>query len=141
MRTFDWTKVNKWTGEMIQAYFAEQMALLMKRQTEALEGLERLTCIQLEGALEKREVAELALELMTNKDAVIMAFQGCSRVPLTHLRDRLCARGFRAFTSRLKEAIPLTDYLVLEAAGNGWRVWRADDYETARRRPVEEKGA
>lgn len=130
-----------WTPDEVQAYYTQQMAFLMERQVLALEkqaetqqNLTRTISKFWEMADNQRGTYQLALELMTNRQTVILALDGRGTVPLSQFRQRLYSQGIRAYGDRLQEAIGLTDYLVLEPAGNGYRVWRAEDYAAARER-------
>lgn len=132
IKILDFSKVTNWTPDMIQAFHAQQQTLLMERQAEALESLNRTVGRLWEMADDQRRTYELALNLMTSRETVMFAFEGRSAVPLSKFRDRLTSMGIRAFSNRLRAAIPLTDYLVLVPTGNGFRVWRAEDYVNSR---------
>ncbi len=117
---------------MIIAYFTEQMAHLMQRQSETLDVFRKIGWEQYMREAERRKTTELALELMLHKDEVLRVFNGRSRISLSQFQVALYRRLHSVYLDTLREAIPLTDYLVLEAAGNGFRVWRATDYAAAR---------
>lgn len=122
MINVNWPAKSQWSNEDVQAYYTQQMALLMERQVKALEDIGRLVSHGIEKAWEDRNTAQLALELMTNREVVELVFNGRDRVPLSELQYKLSSRGIRCWMDGLRMAITMTDYLMVEAAGRGWRV-------------------